>query len=53
MIRRRSALGRTRRGLYKSQRAIGDYQAVRRGRLGRRVVRRSLTRGIMRGIFGR
>jgi len=41
-----------RRGLYLGQRTIGDYQALRRGRLGRRLVRRSVTRRLMRGMWG-
>lgn len=40
-----------RRGLYLGQRAIGDYEAARRGRLGRRLVRRKVTRRLMRALW--
>jgi hypothetical protein len=44
-----------RRSMYLSQRAIGDYQAARRGPgvLGKRLARRYVTRTLMRGLFGR
>ena len=50
MARERSDLERIRRGLYKTQRTIGDVQAARRGSavLGRRLVRRDLTRAFFR-----
>ena len=51
--RRRAGLENTRRGLYKTQRAIGDYQALRRGRLPRRLGRRAVMRRVMRAISGR
>jgi hypothetical protein len=41
-----------RRGLYLGQRTIGDYQALRRGRLGKRLVCRAVTRRLMRGLWG-
>jgi len=36
-------LEQIRRGMYLGQRTIGDYQAERRGRLGRRPARRYVT----------
>lgn len=51
MARRKDPLEQTRRGLYKTQRTIGDYQALRRGRLPQRLVRRAVTRRVMRSIF--
>jgi hypothetical protein len=47
----RTGLEQVRRDLYLSQRAIGDYQALKRGRLGRRLVRRSVTRSLMRALW--
>lgn len=43
-----SALTRTRRGAYKVGRVLGDVQAVRRGRIGPRLVNKGLGR-----LFGR
>jgi hypothetical protein len=40
-----------RRGLYLGQRTIGDYHAARRGTLGRRLARRTITRTLMRSLF--
>lgn len=40
-----------RRAMYLGQRSIGDYQAARRGTLGRRLARRTITRTLMRGLF--
>ncbi len=40
-----------RRSLYVSQRAIGDYQALRRGRLPQRIIRRKVTRSLMRALW--
>jgi hypothetical protein len=37
-----------RRGLYFTQRFMGDVSAARRGTLGKRLVRRSLTRTLFR-----
>jgi hypothetical protein len=39
-----------RRGLYFAQRDIGDYQALRRGRLPQRLIRRRLTRSFFRSL---
>lgn len=36
------------RELYLTQRAIGDYEAAKRGRLGKRLARRYVTRSIFR-----
>lgn len=49
------SLSKLRRWLYLAQRALGDYQAARRGPevLAKRVGRRHATRTIMRGITGR
>jgi hypothetical protein len=44
-----------RKNLYYGQRAIGDVQAFQRGgalSLGKRVVRRKVTRTLMRGLWG-
>ena len=41
-------LEQVRRDLYKSQRGIGDYQALKRGTLPKRLVRRSVTRSVFR-----
>jgi hypothetical protein len=42
-----------RRAMYLGQRSIGDYQAARRGPgvLGRRLLRRSVTRRLMRALW--
>jgi hypothetical protein len=50
MARRRSGLEQVRRGLYFAQRDIGDYQALQRGRLPQRLLRRRLTRSIARSL---
>ena len=47
----RSDLADLRRGLYISQRTIGDYQALRRGRLPQRLIRRRVTRSLMRSLW--
>jgi len=53
----RSDLEQIRRAMYKGQRAIGDFQAARRGPdvLARRLVRRDLTRALFRVLrqFGK
>jgi hypothetical protein len=36
--------------MYKTQRFMGDVDAARRGRLGRRLVRRSITRRVFRSL---
>lgn len=44
-----------RKNLYYGQRAIGDVQALGRGGvlgLGKRLVRRKVTRTLMRGLWG-
>ncbi len=51
--RKRSGAEELRHDLYLSQRTIGDYQALKRGRLGRRIIRRNVTRRLMRGLWGR
>ena len=48
---KRSGTEELRRDLYLSQRTIGDYQALRRGRLGKRLVRRAVTRRLMRSLW--
>ena len=42
-----------RRSMYLGQRTIGDYQAARRGPgvLGKRLVRRAVTRRLMRALW--
>jgi len=50
MARKRSAWNEIRRDLYLTQRTMGDVSAARRGRLGKRLVRRSLTRSIFRAL---
>lgn len=49
--RRRKAdpIEQVRRDLYFTQRGLGDLQAAKRGRLAKRLVRRSLTRSLFRG----
>lgn len=41
---------RTQRDLYLTQRTMGDVSAARRDKLVKRLVRRSLTRSIFRGM---
>ena len=55
MTRRRSGLSQLRRGLYFTQRGIGTFQAAERGPvpLAKRLVRRRVTRSLMRGLWGR
>jgi hypothetical protein len=45
------SLEEIRRGLYLSQRSLGDLQAARRGTLGKRLARRYVTRTLMRSLF--
>lgn len=40
-----------RKNLYYGQRAIGDLQAAARGQLGRLLIRRKVTRALMRGLW--
>lgn len=51
--RSRTSLEGVRRSLYLGQRTIGDYQALRSGRLPQRLIRRTVTRSVMRAIFGK
>jgi len=44
----KSLYSQTRRTLYKTQRAMGDGQAAKRGTLPKRLVRRSVTRSLFR-----
>jgi hypothetical protein len=39
-------------GMYLAQRAIGDGRAYRRGRLPQRLVRRAVSKRLMRGLWG-
>ena len=48
----RHDLESVRRGLYLGARTIGDIKAAQRGRLIRRVVRRRVTRTLMRSLWG-
>jgi hypothetical protein len=47
----RSELEELHRALYIGQRTIGDYQALRRGRLRQRLIRRSVTRSLMQALW--
>ena len=49
--RHESGLEELRRSLYIGQRTIGDYQALRRGRLPQRLIRRKVTRTLMRSLW--
>jgi hypothetical protein len=56
MTRRKGlTIPKVRRSLYRSARILGDVQAVRTGRVSRRIVRRGvgklLGRTLMRGLF--
>ena len=42
----------TRRSLYFGQRSIGDLHALQRGRLPQRILRRKVSRALMRGLWG-
>jgi hypothetical protein len=44
------SVGRTRGALYKLARFLGDYEAVRRGRVGKRIARRAAGRITGRGL---
>jgi len=46
-----SELEELRRSLYVGQRTIGDYQALKRGRLPQRLIRRSVSRSLMRALW--
>jgi hypothetical protein len=45
---KRSGLSQIRRNMYLAQRAIGDAQAMQRGTIVKRLVRRSLMRSLFR-----
>jgi hypothetical protein len=45
------SLEEIRRAMYVGQRTIGDYQAARRGTIGRRLARRYVTRSLMRALW--
>lgn len=52
----KSALSQFRRALYKTQRGIGTFQAAERGgapAVAKRLVRRDVTRTLLRGLWGR
>jgi len=48
MARKRSSLSQIRRSSYLLSRTLGDVQAVQRGTIVKRVVRRSVTRSLFR-----
>lgn len=50
MARRGSSLEQFRRATYLTQRSIGDAQALGRGTLAKRLVRRSLVRALFRAM---
>lgn len=45
---RRSGINAVRRALHLTERALGDINAARRGRLGKRLVHRHITRRALR-----
>ena len=45
------SLAEIQRSLYLGSRSVGDLRALQRGRLGRRLVRRRVTRTIMRHLW--
>lgn len=47
---KRSTLSQVRRAAFLTQRAIGDVQAVQRGTIAKRLVRRSLVRSLFRAL---
>lgn len=47
--RKRDPIEQIRRDSYLLSRGLGDVQAARRGRLAKRLARRSLTRALFRG----
>jgi hypothetical protein len=47
----RSELEELHRSVHIGQRTIGDYQALRRGRLPQRLIRRSVTCSLMRALW--
>lgn len=48
--RKADPIEQLRRDSYLLSRGLGDYQAAKRGRLAKRLVRRSLTRALFRGF---
>lgn len=46
-----SGVEQLRRDLYISQRTIGDLQALSRGRLPQRLIRRRVTRSLMKALW--
>jgi len=48
--RKTDPIEQVRRDSYFLSRTLGDYQAAKRGRLAKRLVRRSLTRTLFRGF---
>jgi hypothetical protein len=46
------AAGSLQHALYLSSRSVADWQALSRGRIGRRLVRRAITRHVARAIWG-
>lgn len=48
--RKRDPIEQLRRDSYFLSRTLGDYQAAKRGRLAKRLIRRSLTRTLFRGL---
>jgi len=48
--RKRGTVESLRRDSYLFSRTLGDYQAAKRGTLGKRLVRRSITRALFRGL---
>jgi len=50
MARRRSVWRQAQRDLYFTQRTMGDLSATQNGRLGKRLVRRYLTRAFFQAL---
>lgn len=48
--RKRGTVEELRRDSYLLSRGLGDYKAAKRGTLGKRLIRRSLTRSLFRGL---
>lgn len=44
-------IGKARRTAYRTARVLGDVQAVRRGRVGQRVVNRAIGRTVARSLW--
>jgi hypothetical protein len=47
MFRRKDPLRKIERDLYLASRTVGDFRAAQHGRLGQRLVRRRLMRGLI------